>query len=217
MEFFFPSQLDKTFIPISECRDGYVYYISARNAIIGIYRESTKGFIIARNKFGSIYLFEEYHWDTGEPFGTVQPWAELEKAPDFPPDDAMGSNPNKLLFLLEVVKRYDYKRLDLERMIAKKVKGIADRHFAGYNDLLARYHAEVDTRTDKQREADRARFDVAVMEEILKQLGPEPEKPSHIDPFSKTEQVVSYLEYMGRRGKLREKLETEYKHILLGE
>ena len=80
----FISQYDRTtWIPIDKCRDGFVYHIHARNAYVGIYDEKEKGFIICRHKFNDIFLFTEYHWDTGEPYGTVKPLHEIEKAPTF--------------------------------------------------------------------------------------------------------------------------------------
>lgn len=70
-------------IPIEQCKDGYIYFIRSRNLNSGIYRESTAGFTGEREKFGFHYLFEEYHWDTGPPFGTAKPYYEVEKAPDW--------------------------------------------------------------------------------------------------------------------------------------
>jgi len=63
----------KNWIPMEECKDGYVYKIAARNGGFGIYNEETKGFKLSRHKFGDNYIFEEYHWDTGAPYGTVKP------------------------------------------------------------------------------------------------------------------------------------------------
>lgn len=52
-------------------KDGQVYRIRSRNLVIGVWRAATQGFIGIREKFGSVYLFEEYHWETGAPFGTA--------------------------------------------------------------------------------------------------------------------------------------------------
>jgi hypothetical protein len=71
------------YLPLEECKDGYLYRIKSRNLISGIYRAKTNGFVGVREKFGHEYLFEEYHWDTGAPFGTVKPIEEIEKAPDW--------------------------------------------------------------------------------------------------------------------------------------
>jgi hypothetical protein len=39
--------------------------------------DGTRGFIGLRTKFDSTFLFTEYHWDTGEPHGTVKPTEDL--------------------------------------------------------------------------------------------------------------------------------------------
>lgn len=64
-----------------ELVDGAVYRISCRNSDCGVWREEEKGFEIPRYKWGSSYLFVEYHWDNGPPFGTSKPW---ERLPDLP-------------------------------------------------------------------------------------------------------------------------------------
>lgn len=69
------------YIKLDNLKDGYTYTIDARNASVGIYLKKNKSFLISRIKFSDNYLFEEYHWDTGEPFGTVKPIEEIEKAP----------------------------------------------------------------------------------------------------------------------------------------
>lgn len=66
---------------MSECKDGFLYRIKARNAGFGIYSEEEKGFIISRIKFTSNFLFTEYHWDTGAPYGTVKPLEDMGEAP----------------------------------------------------------------------------------------------------------------------------------------
>lgn len=69
-------------IPIEECKDGVLYRIFSRNLAFGVYREGVKGFVGIREKFGYEYLFTEFHWDTGPPFGTVNPKEELEPVPE---------------------------------------------------------------------------------------------------------------------------------------
>jgi hypothetical protein len=64
------------FIPLDQCEHGWLYYIKAR------FNGPKKEFIGIRTKFGSRYLFGEYHWDTGPPHGTVKPVAKLEQTPD---------------------------------------------------------------------------------------------------------------------------------------
>jgi hypothetical protein len=68
-------------IPLNECRNGWVYKLSSRNLGFGVFVQASNGFIGIREKFKHRYLFTEYHWDTGAPFGTVRPKKELEPAP----------------------------------------------------------------------------------------------------------------------------------------
>jgi len=71
----------KEYIKIKDLKDGYLYEIIARNAKYGIWREVSKGFLISRIKFGSNYIFEEYHYDFSNFFGTAQPVKEIEQSP----------------------------------------------------------------------------------------------------------------------------------------
>lgn len=68
-------------IPITECVNGGFYKIHSRNLISGVYVESCKGYIGIREKFGEEYLFTEYDWETGAPFGTVTPTEFIEMCP----------------------------------------------------------------------------------------------------------------------------------------
>ena len=72
---------DQKYIALAECVDRGVYRISSRNLSIGVYQKETKGFIGIRTKFGARYLATEFHWDTGEPFGTVTPIAQIGVLP----------------------------------------------------------------------------------------------------------------------------------------
>jgi hypothetical protein len=75
------------YIPVDECQDRRLYRIHSRNLnIVGVYNAEHQGFIGIREKFGSRYLFMEFHWDTGMPFGTVQP---DESTPEILPDDIL--------------------------------------------------------------------------------------------------------------------------------
>ena len=60
-------------ISIDQCENRRLYKLDSRNLSYGVYRASSRGFIGIRTKFGDRFLFEEYHWDTGEPHGTVRP------------------------------------------------------------------------------------------------------------------------------------------------
>lgn len=64
-------------IPMTDCLDRHLYLIEARNAQIGVYAAEKKAFILARLKFGEVYLDVEYHWDTGAPHGTAVPKRDL--------------------------------------------------------------------------------------------------------------------------------------------
>ncbi len=72
---------DVEYIPLANCKHGYTYKINSRNLSFGVYDKDTQGFVGIRTKFGERYLFTEFHWDTGAPFGTVRPKKELEKCP----------------------------------------------------------------------------------------------------------------------------------------
>ena len=68
-------------IPLDQCKEGAVYEIRSRNLVVGVFVKDRAGFIGIREKFGSRYLFMEYHYDTGAPFGTVRPLKELSAVP----------------------------------------------------------------------------------------------------------------------------------------
>lgn len=65
------------YIPIDQCIDRRLYRVISRNLLVGVYNAETRGFIGIRNKFGNDYPFEEYHYDTGAPLGTVRPEEDL--------------------------------------------------------------------------------------------------------------------------------------------
>lgn len=60
-------------IKLEDCKHGGLYKIHARNFSLGVFDEKQQGFVGIREKFGDEYLFVEYHWDTGAPYGTVKP------------------------------------------------------------------------------------------------------------------------------------------------
>lgn len=68
-------------IPKDQCKHGYTYRIHSRNLSCGVYDSKTGGFAGIREKFGSFYLFTEFHRDNGPPYGTVAPIKEIEKCP----------------------------------------------------------------------------------------------------------------------------------------
>lgn len=69
------------FIALAHCKDQWLYRIRSRNLILGVFRKDQNGFVGIREKFGYEYLFVEFHWDTGEPHGTVKPLEPLERCP----------------------------------------------------------------------------------------------------------------------------------------
>jgi len=71
----------REYIPLIECKKGYLYRINSRNLSFGVY-DGKGGFIGIREKFGGHYLFTEFHWDQGPPYGTVRPVQEIEKIPE---------------------------------------------------------------------------------------------------------------------------------------
>ncbi len=63
-------------ISLADCIKGRVYRLHSRNLARGVY-DGEQGFIGIREKFGSLYLDTEYHWETGAPHGTASPEADL--------------------------------------------------------------------------------------------------------------------------------------------
>ena len=66
---------------MKECKHGYLYKIDARNFTLGVYNKDEEGFLGIRRKFNFRFIEIEFHWDTGEPYGTVKPLELLEKCP----------------------------------------------------------------------------------------------------------------------------------------
>lgn len=85
------------YIALEKCIDGHLYKINARNGIFGIFvkgegKKHVQGndaFKLSRHKFGSNFIEHEFHWDTGEPFGTVKPLEDLGEAQKFDNDKDM--------------------------------------------------------------------------------------------------------------------------------
>ena len=97
---YIPIESITNYIPLDECKHGYVYRIHSRNLDIGVYDENDKGFIGIRTKFTMRYLFTEDHWDTGAPYGTVKPVECLHKVP---PNIEISDN-DKLFEYLDTLK-----------------------------------------------------------------------------------------------------------------
>lgn len=69
------------YLPVSKMKEGYLYYIDARNASYGIWFASEQGFVIRRVKFDDVFIFTEIHYDLSKDFGTAKPFLELEESP----------------------------------------------------------------------------------------------------------------------------------------
>lgn len=69
------------YIKMEHCLKGHLYRVHSRNLSLAVY-DGDEGFIGIRTKFKDRYLFTEYHYDQGAPFGTVFPLEEIEKLPD---------------------------------------------------------------------------------------------------------------------------------------
>lgn len=70
------------YISLSNCTHRGIYRLGSRNLSLGVYNEASKGFIGIREKFEDLYLFTEYHWDNGPPFGTARPYEYVGTLPD---------------------------------------------------------------------------------------------------------------------------------------
>lgn len=75
-------QASTDYLGIKQMQPGMAYAIWARNAYVGVWLPDVQGFLIARYKLHPApFLFMEYHWDIGEPFGTAKPLRPLEVCP----------------------------------------------------------------------------------------------------------------------------------------
>src|SRR5262245_19503172 len=70
-------------VPLKDCIKGRVYKIRCRNLLVGVF-DGHEGFIGIREKFDYRYLFREFHWEHGAPFGTV--WGAVDTGIDVPED-----------------------------------------------------------------------------------------------------------------------------------
>lgn len=64
-----------------DLKKGHLYQIRSRNLPYGVY-DGRGGFIGIREKFASLFLFTEYDWDNGPPFGTVTVQEDLGPTPE---------------------------------------------------------------------------------------------------------------------------------------
>jgi hypothetical protein len=78
------------YIKREDCKDRVLYRIASRNLRFGVFNKAENGFNGIREKFGRLYIFQEYHYDNGPPFGTVLPLIELTEV--LPPEIENVSN-----------------------------------------------------------------------------------------------------------------------------
>lgn len=91
-------QTSTNYLRMEDLKPGMAYSIWARNAYVGVWVPEEQGFLISRYKCSpEPYLFIEYHWDTGEPYGTVKPLRPLEICPlPLPPQSSyLDQNDNE--------------------------------------------------------------------------------------------------------------------------
>lgn len=68
-------------IPADECVRGHLYRLRSRNLVLGVF-DGREGFVGLRYKFDDEpFLFTEYHYDRGAPFGTARPEEALGPCP----------------------------------------------------------------------------------------------------------------------------------------
>lgn len=94
-------------IPKNELIPGAIYRINARNFTIAIWTGAA--FRGAREKFGHVYLFDEFSWEDGPPFGTATALERLGERVIPSPWES-----DTILALLEVseILYYRYSTLD---------------------------------------------------------------------------------------------------------
>lgn len=61
-----------------------IYRVYSRNLVVGVWdgTDDPCGFVGIRRKFNEEFLFTEYHWEDGPPYGTVKPTDLLGVVPD---------------------------------------------------------------------------------------------------------------------------------------
>lgn len=95
------------YIKMDDLENGYLYRIIARNARLGIWYEDHRSFLISRFKFGSNFLFEEFHWDCPA-FATARPLEKLEKSPFDLSEGCSGIEPEIIKYLNAKSGPYGY-------------------------------------------------------------------------------------------------------------
>ena len=106
------------YLSIGELHSGHTYLINARNSNVGIWLPEKEGFLIRRIKMERIYPFVEYHWDQGEPYGTVRPFKQVDQSPfalalllelaNMPFPDEHDDAATVLAYLHEIEERFPF-------------------------------------------------------------------------------------------------------------
>jgi hypothetical protein len=79
-------------VPREDVVLGRAYLIHSRNGGVGVAVEEdgSLGYCLHREKFGDHYLFVEYDWDQGPPYGTAIPLRLIEAEPPTDDDELLG-------------------------------------------------------------------------------------------------------------------------------
>lgn len=94
---------NEEWVRLPECEQGMAYRVNSRNLTVAVF-DGKDGFVGIREKWGDEYLFTEYHYDTGSPFGTVLPRESLARIPEGMSLDT-ADNPELLAWLAEQQER----------------------------------------------------------------------------------------------------------------
>ncbi|MCC6898755.1 MAG: hypothetical protein IT377_07255 [Polyangiaceae bacterium] len=78
-------------IPRDDVVVGRAYVIHARNGGVGVAvdEDGRLGYRLKREKFGDHFLFVEYDWDEGRPFGTAIPLDPIDAEPPTDGDELL--------------------------------------------------------------------------------------------------------------------------------
>lgn len=95
------------------CIKGRLYEVDCRNLTLAVY-DGKGGFIGIRQKFGDRYLFTEYHYDQGPPYGTVKVLKDTEI-------DFEGSLEYDQTLLTFLKKRTEDHNIELEKEAVERI------------------------------------------------------------------------------------------------
>ena len=102
-------------LPLADCKDRKLYRVDARRQSFGVFKKATGGFLGLREKFGSVFVFEEFHWEASKIHGTVQPLEELPE--DLPSDIVLAAGLDSICSKCGVVCKFEkYPNDEVRRM-----------------------------------------------------------------------------------------------------